>query len=60
MTFLGFGLMTGNAAAACAPLVLLLSYFIRIAVEENALKKQFGEAFKLYRKRTWALLPLIW
>lgn len=35
-------------------------YYARIVVEEEALRKHFGNEFTEYEKRTYRLLPFIW
>jgi len=32
----------------------------RIRVEETALRERFGAEFDAHRKRTWAIIPLVW
>jgi protein-S-isoprenylcysteine O-methyltransferase len=47
-------------SALAAPACALLGYALRIPVEERALKARFGEAYALWARRTWALIPPIW
>lgn len=57
----GFGLAFGNwASFAAAVLGIFLGYGFRIFIEEAALRERFGEAFEVHRKRTWAVIPLMW
>ncbi len=61
MTFLGQGLITGNAVALLFCIVgpfLALSW--RIRVEEQALRARFGNKYAQYAARSWALIPLVW
>lgn len=61
LIFTGLGAMTGNAVSTMlAPVVVGLGYAFRIHVEEIALRERFGAAFDEHRKRTWAVIPLIW
>jgi protein-S-isoprenylcysteine O-methyltransferase len=61
LTLLGLGGALGSwlsvlAAAGGA----LLGYALRIPVEERALKARFGDAYAVWARRTWALIPPIW
>jgi protein-S-isoprenylcysteine O-methyltransferase len=57
----GIGLAMGNwIALAGAFGCIFLAYSLRILIEESALRVRFGEAFKAYRKRTWAFIPPLW
>lgn len=38
----------------------MASYSARIVVEEEALRKHFGNEFMEYKKRTYRLIPFIW
>jgi protein-S-isoprenylcysteine O-methyltransferase len=61
MLFSGIGLATGNwIAAVAAPLAVAIAYAWRIHVEEIALREKFGAEFDANRRRTWAVIPLIW
>jgi protein-S-isoprenylcysteine O-methyltransferase len=61
LLFAGIGLATGNwVAALAAPLAVALAYAWRIHVEEIALAERFGAEFEAQRKRTWAVIPLLW
>lgn len=39
---------------------LFIAYPVRIAVEERALHDHFGTDFEAHKKRTWAVIPLVW
>ncbi len=39
---------------------ILIAYARRITVEQKALETHFGEPYKEYAQRTWALIPFIW
>jgi protein-S-isoprenylcysteine O-methyltransferase len=57
----GLGLMTGNAISLLAVVSgAILGYAWRIRAEELALRERFGPAWDDYRRRTWALIPLLW
>jgi protein-S-isoprenylcysteine O-methyltransferase Ste14 len=61
LTIAGIGLAMGNwISPAGAFLCLFFAYGWRIVVEEAALRAEFGEAFEAHRKRTWAVIPLLW
>ena len=61
LLFAGIGLATGNwVSALAAPLAVALAYMWRIHVEEIALAERFGAEFEAQRKRTWAVIPLLW
>ncbi len=61
LLFAGIGLSIGNwIAAAAAPLAVGLAYAWRIHVEEIALRERFGAEFEAQRRRTWAVIPLLW
>jgi protein-S-isoprenylcysteine O-methyltransferase Ste14 len=61
LTLVGVGLAIGNAVSL-AVLIFgpLLGYLRRIQVEDAALAAQFGAEYQAYRRRSWALLPLVW
>ncbi len=61
LVFAGMGLAIGNwLSFAVAALTTLLAYVWRIHVEEIALRERFGAEFEAHRKRTWAVIPLLW
>ncbi len=61
LLYAGVGLAIGNwISAGIAPLAALLAYAWRIRVEEAALREKFGAEFEEHRKRTWAIIPLLW
>ncbi|HEY4944303.1 MAG TPA: isoprenylcysteine carboxylmethyltransferase family protein [Rhizomicrobium sp.] len=61
LLFAGVGLSTGNwISAVFAPLAAALAYVWRIHVEEIALRERFGAEFEARRRRTWAVIPLVW
>ena len=61
LTLTGLGVALGSWSSALAAAGgALLGYALRIPVEERALEARFGEAYALWAKRTWALIPPIW
>ena len=61
ITLLGFGIAVGNWLSLFVLLAAgFISFVRRIAIEDRALAERFGEAYEEYKKRTWALVPLIW
>ncbi|MCJ8279106.1 MAG: hypothetical protein MJK14_03980, partial [Rivularia sp. ALOHA_DT_140] len=38
----------------------IISFVYRINAEEKMLKSRFGEEYKIYLKKTWKLIPLIY
>jgi protein-S-isoprenylcysteine O-methyltransferase Ste14 len=61
ITLAGLGLMLGNWASLAVVLaVMIAAYGLRIRAEERALGGRFGEAYEVYRKGRWALIPPIW
>ena len=61
LVFAGIGLAVGNwVSFAAATLAVMVAYAWRIRVEEKALAERFGEEFAAHRRRTWAVIPLVW
>jgi protein-S-isoprenylcysteine O-methyltransferase len=61
LTLFGLGVALDSWPSALAAAGgALLGYGLRIPVEERALKARFGEAYALWARRTWALIPPIW
>ena len=61
LLYFGIGLATGNwISAGAAPLSVAIAYAWRIHVEEIALRDRFGAEFEAHRRRTWAVIPLVW
>lgn len=61
LVFTGIGLAMGNwLSLAGAMLSVGIAYWWRIHVEEKALAERFGAEFEAHRKRTWAVIPLVW
>jgi protein-S-isoprenylcysteine O-methyltransferase len=61
ITLIGFGLSLGNGLSLA---ILLLTgfavYVWRIGSEEQMLAQAFGARYLEYKKKTWALIPLVW
>jgi protein-S-isoprenylcysteine O-methyltransferase Ste14 len=58
---LGFGLTSGNLAAAGVLLAfLLVGMLYRIQVEERLLRTELGDAYRDYADRTARLIPGLW
>ncbi|HEX9158998.1 MAG TPA: isoprenylcysteine carboxylmethyltransferase family protein [Rhizomicrobium sp.] len=61
LAFSGIGLAMGNwFSFGETILIVLLAYAFRIRVEEQALAERFGPEFDAHRRRTWAIIPLVW
>jgi protein-S-isoprenylcysteine O-methyltransferase len=61
LMFLGLGLAQGNFLSVASIIAGgVLGYAWRIHAEELALKARFGQGFDDYRRRTWAIVPLVW
>jgi protein-S-isoprenylcysteine O-methyltransferase len=61
LIFAGIGLAIGNwLSFAAASLAAVIAYGVRIRVEERALRERFGAEFEANRRRTWAVIPLVW
>jgi protein-S-isoprenylcysteine O-methyltransferase Ste14 len=55
----GFALVFSSALLAPILALTVLFVSVRISQEERLLKLQFGQSFSEYRRRTWALIPLL-
>jgi protein-S-isoprenylcysteine O-methyltransferase Ste14 len=55
----GFALVFSSALLAPILALTVLFVSLRISQEERLLKLQFGQSFSEYRRRTWALIPLL-
>lgn len=59
--FFGFTLMMQSAPGALVMLgVCYLWFGTRIPIEEAMLEETFGDAYRMYRKRSWRLVPWIY
>ena len=60
MIFIGFGLAFGTWVGTLANVILLSpAIYYRIRVEENAMRKEFGEEYIEYSRKTKRLIPLL-
>lgn len=61
ITLTGVGIAMGHWLSLAAMMVFpLLGFAWRIRVEEASLAAHFGADYEAYRRRRWALIPLIW
>lgn len=61
ITAIGIGLAMSNWFSLVAFVGLMLfGYWRRIAVEQEALAEHFGQPYRDYIARTWALIPFVW
>jgi protein-S-isoprenylcysteine O-methyltransferase Ste14 len=52
--------LRGGIALAIVFIFSIICYSARINVEEEALRKHFGNEFTEYEKRTYRLIPYVW
>jgi protein-S-isoprenylcysteine O-methyltransferase len=61
ITLLGFGFGIGNWLSIVVLLFpALVGYAWRVRAEDSMLQRAFGQSYEEYKKRTWALIPLVW
>lgn len=61
ITMAGIGLAIGNWLSVLVSVgCMFIAVAVRIRVEERALAERFGAEFAAHKRRTWAVLPLIW
>ncbi|HXE32268.1 MAG TPA: isoprenylcysteine carboxylmethyltransferase family protein [Terriglobales bacterium] len=61
LTMAGVGLAMLNWLSFAALLAsILIAYARRITVEQRALADHFGQPYRDYIARTWALIPFVW
>jgi len=61
ITMAGIGLAMNNWLSLAAVVAgILIAYARRITVEQQALEQHFGQDYKDYIARTWALFPFLW
>lgn len=61
LVFLGIGLALANWISLLGlALPISLAFSRRIAVEEQALRQHFAEAYEAYRHRSWRLIPWLY
>ncbi|HTL84258.1 MAG TPA: isoprenylcysteine carboxylmethyltransferase family protein [Acidimicrobiia bacterium] len=60
LVWAGSRLAVNWLVAAATALVLFAVYAYRISAEEQMLVNHFGDAYRVYKARTWRLVPYIW
>lgn len=61
LALLGIGLTMRNWTAVLACFFgILIAYARRIRVEQRTLEAHFGDPYRAYIRRTWALIPFLW
>jgi len=60
LAVIGTALTKGTLAAYIGLAAIFIAFLIRVAVEEQLMSGQFGEAYEAYRRQTWKLVPLVW
>lgn len=57
--YLGTMVVSGQVHALLAVVIVCLTYWRKIRMEEKVLAENFGEEFGEYRRRSWALVPYV-
>jgi protein-S-isoprenylcysteine O-methyltransferase Ste14 len=57
--FIGTFIIVGTLASLLGMLIIIVTYILKTVKEERFLVESFGDEYIEYKKRTWALLPLI-
>lgn len=57
--FLGNAIMVGDWRGLLAVAIVFVSFWRKLRLEETWLTQHFGEAYRLYKSRTKALIPLV-
>lgn len=57
--FIGTFITVGTLASLIGMLIIVVTYILKIIKEEMFLIDTFGDEYLEYKKRTWALIPLI-
>jgi protein-S-isoprenylcysteine O-methyltransferase Ste14 len=60
LAVIGTAATEGTFAAYVGVAAIFIAFLIRVAIEEQLMSEQFGEAYQAYRGRTWKLVPLVW
>src|SRR5205085_5694468 len=61
MAMLGLGLGLGSwASLGILAAAAVVGFGWRIHVEEQALAREFGDAYAGYAKARWAVIPVVW
>jgi len=56
---LGSGLADGDVGSAVGFAIIAAGFIAKLKREERFVAAQFGEEWRLWRKRTWALVPFV-
>jgi protein-S-isoprenylcysteine O-methyltransferase Ste14 len=59
LAFCGSALALGQWRGLIGVALLLAAYWRKIGLEERRLEQHFGAAYADYRRRSWALIPLV-
>jgi protein-S-isoprenylcysteine O-methyltransferase Ste14 len=57
ITMVGTALTVGTVASV---IICAVAFFLRIQLEETVMTKHFPKEYPAYKKRTKALIPLVW
>lgn len=60
VAMVGTGLVRGQVRGVLAFLVLLVGFWVKLGIEEQMMRKTFGEEYEEYSRKTGALLPRVW
>jgi len=60
VAIVGTGLVRGQVRGLLAFFVLLAGFWVKLGIEEQLMRKTFGEAYEEYARRTGALVPRMW
>lgn len=58
--YAGAAIAIGEVHSLVALGILMLAYARKISLEETALGSEFGPAYDVYRRHSWAVIPPIW
>jgi protein-S-isoprenylcysteine O-methyltransferase Ste14 len=56
----GLVVLTGSALGLAVPLFMYVLFRALISAEERYLEEKFGDDFRDYRSKVWAVVPKIW
>ena len=56
---IGTAVVSGRGLSLLGALVFAFAYVRKLRIEEDALGEEFGTAWEDYRRRSWALVPLV-
>lgn len=61
LVIIGITILLGSWSSMLIGFVLMgFAYYLRIKVEENALRKHFGQEYEKYMRYSWSLIPGLW